>query len=97
MKLEAAIHERRRRAGRGGNIFIKYQDLLETNDDEKKLWEYVLKYGGRTAYNGILADTKSIEKENILLLNSEYLPEVDIAGDKIIGLPTKAAFTLEKK
>ena len=79
-----------------GSISIEYQDLLETNDSENELWEYLLKYGGRVAYNGILADTDSIREASIVLLNSEYLPEVDIARDKIIGLPTKAAFTFEK-
>ena len=96
IELNAEIHERRGRRGKHKSISIEYQDLLETNDSENELWEYLLKYGGRTAYNGILADTQSITDKNILLLNSEYLPEVDIARDKIIGLPTKAAFTLEK-
>lgn len=77
-------------------ISMEYKYLLEANDLENKLWEYLLKYGRIIVYNGILADTKSIDDANILLLNSEYLPEVDIARDKIIGLPTKAAFTLEK-
>ena len=96
--LNAEISERRGRKGKYESISIEYQDLLETNDSENELWEYVLKYldGGIIAYNGILADTQSITDKNILLLNGEYLPEVDIARDKIIGLPTKAAFALEK-
>ena len=77
-------------------ISMEYKYLLEANDLENKLWEYLLKYGRMIVYNGILADTQSIQTTNILLLNSEYLPEVDIARDKITGLPTKAAFTLEK-